>query len=719
VRTYLISLLVPGVFLLPAAHAENVTSTPEPESAEATPYLVVTDMDTVVVTASRMGESPFSSPHQVGQLSSTDFRNNASRTIPEALGELPGVVVQKTAHGHGSPYIRGFTAFRNLLLIDGIRFNNSIFREGPNQYWNTIDPYSTSRMELVYGPGSTLYGSDAIGATLNLFTKDSGFLDGEEGKFYQEGSAHYRFDTASLSHVGRLDQSLGIGQQVGLHVGATIKEYGDVYSADIGTQENTGYGEWAFDLRLDAQPYKHTLLTLVHQQVEQDDIWRTHQTIYAKSWAGTSVGNELSRILDQRRSLSYIRLGTEDIGSWIDAYEITVSYQNTEERRDRVRSNLRRDVQGFDVHTLGVGLQLESDWPLGRLIYGVDYYRDWVDSFRTDFNADGSLRARRIQGPVGDNATYDLFGAFIQNRLEYGDLTFILGGRYTHAAADIGRVEDPNTGNPFAIQEAWDAAVFNARALYEIISQWSVYSGVAQAFRAPNLSDLSRLDTARTNEIETASPGLDPEYTLTVEIGSHVETPQVDLDGAFFYTFLEDTITRTPTGNTIGQDIEVQKSNTGDGTIYGFELSGAWRPFEEYPEWSLFGHASWLEGRIDTFPTSDPVLVSEPISRLAPAMGQVGVRWEDPRGHFRAEGLVKLADRADRLSTRDRADTQRIPPGGTPGYVVASLRGAWQATDHLSLNLTLDNITNEDYRVHGSGQNEPGFGAIFDVIVSW
>jgi len=83
------------------------------------------------------------------------------------------VQVQKTAHGHGSPYVRGFTAFRNLLLIDGIRFNNSIFREGPNQYWATIDTYAIDRLELIYGSGSTLYGSDATGGTLNLFTKSS------------------------------------------------------------------------------------------------------------------------------------------------------------------------------------------------------------------------------------------------------------------------------------------------------------------------------------------------------------------------------------------------------------------------------------------------------------------------------------------------------------------------------------------------------------------
>ncbi len=173
----------------------------------------------VVVTASRIEESVLDSANSVSELTSEDFTKNGSRTLPEALGELPGVMVQKTAHGHGSPYIRGFTAFRNLLLVDGIRFNSSIFREGPNQYWNTIDPYSSDRMELVYGPGSTLYGSDAIGSTLNLFSKSSDFRNQDHGEFYQRGSVLYRFDAASESHVGRLEQEIGEGGKYGLHLG--------------------------------------------------------------------------------------------------------------------------------------------------------------------------------------------------------------------------------------------------------------------------------------------------------------------------------------------------------------------------------------------------------------------------------------------------------------------------------------------------------------------
>ena len=113
------------------------------------------------------------------------------RTLPEAFRELPGVHVQKTSNGQGSPFIRGFTGFRTLALIDGVRFNNSTFREGPNQYWSNIDAMSLDHLELIPGQGSVLYGSDAIGGTMNVFTRDSGFLGAEAGKRFSGGSAGY------------------------------------------------------------------------------------------------------------------------------------------------------------------------------------------------------------------------------------------------------------------------------------------------------------------------------------------------------------------------------------------------------------------------------------------------------------------------------------------------------------------------------------------------
>ena len=94
-------------------------------------------------------------------------REQMAASVPEALSETPGVLVQQTAHGQGSPYLRGFTGFRTVALVDGIRLNNSTFRDGPNQYWSTIDALAITRLEVVKGPASVMYGSDAVGGTVN------------------------------------------------------------------------------------------------------------------------------------------------------------------------------------------------------------------------------------------------------------------------------------------------------------------------------------------------------------------------------------------------------------------------------------------------------------------------------------------------------------------------------------------------------------------------
>ena len=99
------------------------------------------------------------------------------------------MLVQKTANGHGSPFIRGFTGRQNLLLVDGVRLNNSTFRSGPVQYWNTVDPLSIDHIELIKSQGSVLYGSDAVGGTLNAFTKSSDFRARTDGQAYVGGSA--------------------------------------------------------------------------------------------------------------------------------------------------------------------------------------------------------------------------------------------------------------------------------------------------------------------------------------------------------------------------------------------------------------------------------------------------------------------------------------------------------------------------------------------------
>ena len=183
-------------------------------------------------------------------------------------------------------------------------------------------------------------------------------------------------------------------------------------------------------------------------------------------------------------------------------------------------------------------------------------------------------------------------------------------------------------------------------------------------------------------------------------------SPTTTIAGAYTFLLPRTDPATQPTSNTnTDGEFEISKDNVGDGQVWGVELSSAWR---FAPTWTLFGTAAYLEGEQEVFPTSTPVAEVEYLDRLAPLRLQLGLRWEDPGQKFWAEFLTTWTDEADRLSTRDEGDTQRIPPGGTPGYTVLDLRGGYRVRTGLSLTFGLENLTDEDYRVHGSGLNRPG-----------
>lgn len=126
----------------------------------------------VVVTATRAERALQDMPQAGGVIEADTLAiEMAVRTLPDALKYEPGVMLQRTSHGQGSPYIRGFTGYRNLMMVDGIRLNNAVFRDGPNQYWNTVDALALNRIEIVRGPGSMLYGSDAVGGVVQAFSR--------------------------------------------------------------------------------------------------------------------------------------------------------------------------------------------------------------------------------------------------------------------------------------------------------------------------------------------------------------------------------------------------------------------------------------------------------------------------------------------------------------------------------------------------------------------
>lgn len=690
--------------------------------AAITPLTAQDFLDPLFITATRSGLGAEEVPYSLSLLDSGHLADNNRRTLPDALQYTPGVLVQKTAHGHGSPFIRGFTGRQNLLMVDGVRINNSTFRSGPVQYWNTIDALAIDRIELVRSQGSVLYGSDAIGGTVKAFTKSSDFRARPDGHAYHIGSAYYEYRSNGRgSHIGRLETEAGVGGQFGVWLGLSFKEFGDIEDSSDGLMRGTGYPEEDLDFRLDYAVTPDSTLTLAHQYVNQNNVSRWHRTRNNPGWnhdghiaaPGTWNANDY----DQERSLTYLRYAGSDnrADAPIKNWSATLSYQDIADSefqdRNPASDSIRRSH--IDVRTLGFDLTLESEIGPGTLVYGFDHYHDDVNSSGSRNNAAGTNFQESL--PVADDSTYDLFGVFAQYQWKATERLDLSGGiRYTYARAELGRFTD-NTGTPRANEsQSWDSVVGSVRALYRIDQCWSLFGGISQAFRAPNLDDLSGNLTSQAGTTALGSTDVSPEEYLTYELGLRRSSENFSLQTAVYYTDISDVITGVrvpPPGNTS------ITTNGGDGYIYGIELEGSWR---FHPRWTLTGFASWQEGRSETPAFIGGPTVEEPMTRQLPLTGSLALRWTSESEKFWVEGRVLAASKEDRITAADQAaDNQRIPTGGTPGYIVTSLRAGWQATENLHLTAALENITDEDHRNHGSGQNEAGFGAILGVKYLW
>jgi hemoglobin/transferrin/lactoferrin receptor protein len=475
------------------------------------------------------------------------------------------------------------------------------------------------------------------------------------------------------------------------------------------------------DFRLDWAATPESTLTFASNYVNQDDISRWHRTLDNPGWTdGSHVaapGKWTENTYDQERSLTYLRYTGKNpqANAPVKRWSATLSFQATDdsEFQNRLPDSLATNSKvlrgsSIDVETTGIDLVLESPVGPGSLVYGFDFYHDEVNSSGYTSNALGGPRAEVL--PVADDSDYDLFGVYGQYVFKPTDrFELTAGARYTHAEATLGRFAGGDDES-----RDWDDVVGSLRGIYSLNDGWSVYGGISQAFRAPNIEDLSGNSVAKANTTLIGNLDLNPEKYITYELGARQQTETTALNLAVFYTAADELIVSSYTDNTQKTSIA---SNAGDGYVYGVELEGAW---QFHPQWTLSGFAAWQEGRTESATFVGGPVEEKPNTRQLPLSGSVALRWDDASGKFWVEGRILASNHEDRITDVDQAaDNQRIPTDGTPGYVVASLRAGWHATDNLDLTCGIENLSDESYRVHGSGQNEAGLSGIFGVKVGW
>jgi len=647
-------------------------------------------MDEMVVTGSRVEESVFEAPQAVSTVHRQEIVERNYRTTPEALTYTTGVLVQKTAHGHGSPFIRGLTGKEVLILVDGVRLNNSTFRFGPNQYLATVDPASIERIEVVKGPGSVLYGSDALGGVINIITR--------KRQDYSQPSArsvemNLVYGSADNEKTVRLAGE-GNSGNFGYWLGGDYRDYDDLEAGgDIGVQPYTGYNEYHGNATFSFIRDKNRRLDFIIQHSSQNEVPRTDKFI----------NDNESRVVDpQARTLFSLQWDGGLRSTAADRLRASLNYQLQREVTKRQTFG-STTVKQYDDEVGTASLSLQADKALGiehLLSYGLEYYGDDVESRRVD--TDGGVATPK-RGNFPDGSKYLTAGLYLQDKYYVSNAhTVTTGIRYSYSRA---RATLESFGE---LDESYDDITASLRWSGEISEGLRLFAGIAQGFRAPNLDDIAVLTNTNEGE-DVPSPGLKSEQSINYEAGLKLNRPAWEGTLTAFYSDFTNLIDRRPgtykglsfiddNGNGVqdaGEADVVQKFNVGDAYIYGVETDA--RVFLDR-DWSVFGSLSWSYGQNRTD--------NEPVSRIPPGRLLLGARWEQPGSSWWVEPLAEYSAEQDRLSARDVSDP-RIPPGGTPDYTLLNLRGGWKDRAQ-SIDVALNNLTDRLYKVHGSGIYGPG-----------
>ena len=244
------------------------------------------------------------------------------RSLPEALSEIPSIMVQKTALGQSSPYIRGLTGYHNVLLVDGIRLNHSAMRSGPNQYWSTVELFGSDRVEALRGTHGVLFGADAVGGIVNSLSSEP---------FYSNQKNYRSFELLGRVSSAEHSFSAGFSAEVSspkwfAEISHAERSFGDLDGGKkVGRQKNTGYDVRGSQAKLSRKLSDNADLIFGIQKNFMDDVPRTHKTIDGLIWEGLSRGKEIWRRLDQERNLYYGRLAWENIEGIANSGKLTLS----------------------------------------------------------------------------------------------------------------------------------------------------------------------------------------------------------------------------------------------------------------------------------------------------------------------------------------------------------------------------------------------------------
>ena len=727
-------------------------------------------LDEVVLSVFKNEERTNRVAEQIAVISAKDIQKISPQTSADLLATIPGIKVQKSQFGGGSPVIRGMESNRVLLVVDGVRMNNAIYRKGHLQSSITVAPNLLDKTEVVFGPSSVIYGSDALGGVIHYFTKTPKLskINEVNSQFFSRFSSVNQEVTTtvsaevgfpnwasftSISHSDFGDLKIGKNRNHGFNDWGKVFYYSEntntnysetpTVNSDPELLKNTGYRQTDVLQKFFVTLSKKTDLKINLQYSTSSDIPRFDRLSELEN---SSLKFAEWNYGPQNRLLVSSQLLINPNKKWIESGIITGAYQHIEESRIQRkfgsfdRSHREESVNVFSLNgDFSVSLTQDKK---RKLSCGFEFaYNDVVSkSYGKTLNiSNGEM-----------NGYSDNF--MVQSRYPDGGSNYLSAAAYIGYRQDVTQKSTLNTGlrvtntnlnaiwmDPTFIQLPETNITLNNSAVtatigyvYRSNENWQLNSILSSGFRSPNIDDIGRIREKRGN-VSIPNIHVNPEIAYNAEIGiqKYFNDKKFRVGTNFYYTLLDNYIQRDFIYNADGSKKQVQfdgvfgnaVSNQNKGTAYilGYTINYLG---EVSSTLNTSGFITYTKGR--TYDTQ------EPMSSIPPLFGQFELNFKKNKielgaaVRFNSKKDIKDFNITEGVDNHDL--TPIIDPNavidtdkyyGSPSWMTIGVTSNYLMNDTFSIQARLDNIFDEHYIEFASGISAPGRNVSVSFVASF
>ncbi len=721
------------LFVQHASYMDESLTNLDIERSGNTIYLSpnVIQMPTFELKAAR--ESYIETPRQVLLLAVDEVKNTQPRTTADMLEKSGQVFVQRSQLGGGSPVLRGFEANRILLMIDGVRLNNAIYRSGHLQNAISVDPFLLENTEVLFGPGSLIYGSDALGGVIHFHTKKPLLASSDEPRYSltavqrlnsatQESTTHWDATvsgrkTAWLGSFTRArfgKMRMGENRLHGNDEWGLIPEYvqttaeGDSIYAneDPNVIPNSGYNQYDFAQKLLWQASDSVSLLVNMQYSTTSDVPRSDQLAAYRNgqlrYSEWSYG-------PQERFLTSLQVDILGDDPAYDKAQVLIAYQKIgEDRLTRAYQDPLRYVREEDVSVISLNIDLVKRWKNKDLYYGLETTSNNVKSSAqvndvfTDVSEIGPTRYPDGGSRMSSTGAYIDLAGHPSKKFMYN-----LGVRYSHSYLNSRYNDTTFYTLPFRDIIFDNGAVTGSASMsYKPSETWDIGLSAATGFRSPNVDDYGKV-FERSGVVVVPTADLVPEYTLNGELRLERRSmdEKIQLELAGFYTHILDAIVQRPSSLN-GVDSLLYEgewasiavnTNEEEAFIYGWSAGLVYKFGER---WTWSNTATQTIGEVSE--------TGLPLSHIPPFFAKSDLSYGSEQWNYGAYVLYNDTKTKKTIGPGRTDNADEGIDGAFPSWYIAGVYMRYTINRNFELSFHLDNITDTHYKAFASGLSAPG-----------